>query len=310
MVEYFKEAIKPYNKKVYAMNSDTDAPALWVADEYVKAPLIYDKAYKDFLLNYCKANNIQIVISFFDIELPVLAKLKSEFLNQGITIIVGDEWLATMANDKWQTQSFLKEQGFNTVSSYLSVEDFLSDHEKGASKFSVYVKPRWGMGSISVFKAECINELHFFYQKALKDIEKTYLKYESASSLLNSVFIQELLPGSEYGLDIINDLDGNYQTTIMKKKLAMRSGETDGAITVNEPILPALGERLGKTCKHPANIDVDVFFDGSEAYILEINPRFGGGYPYGEKLEREEYLTPQIGVKSMKGISIIKEKKI
>jgi carbamoyl-phosphate synthase large subunit len=325
MVEYFKEVLKPHSGKVYAMNSELDAPALWKADEYVQSPLIYDIKYKNFLLNYCKENSIKIIISFFDIELPILSNIKSEFYNHGITIIVGDEWLTTMANDKWKTQNFLKQHGFHTVSSYLSVEDFFSDLNVNHSNFPVYVKPRWGMGSISVFKAEDAEELHFFYKKAKKEIENTYLKYESAVDTAHSVLIQEALPGIEFGLDVINDLKGNYQTTIVKRKLAMRAGETDIAVTVDEPILRDLGERLGRICRHPANMDVDVFFDGDSAYILEINPRFGGGYPfshaagvnlpeaivkwyYGEDVEPNEYLTPQIGLKAMKGIVIIKER--
>ena len=97
MVEYFKEALKPYNGKVYAMNSELDASALWVADEYVKAPLIYDLTYKNFLLNFCKTKDIQMVISLFDIELPVLSRLKSEFQHHGVSIVVGDEWLTEVA---------------------------------------------------------------------------------------------------------------------------------------------------------------------------------------------------------------------
>jgi carbamoyl-phosphate synthase large subunit len=325
MVEYFKEALKPYNGKVYAMNSDLDASALWLADEYVKAPLIYDSTYKVILLDFCKTKNIQLVISLFDIELPVLSKLKSEFQDHGISIVVGDEWLTAMANDKWKTQEFLRQYEFETVSSYLSVDEFISDNEKGYSKYPVYVKPRWGMGSISVFKADDEEELRFFFKKVKKEIEQTYLKYESGSAPVHSVLIQEVLPGIEYGLDVINNLRGWYQTTIVKKKLAMRSGETDGAITVQEPMLMKIGEQLGTICKHPANMDVDVFFDGKKAYILEINPRFGGGYPfshaagvmlpeaivkwyYGEQIEINQYLTPKIGVKAMKGIAIIKER--
>jgi carbamoyl-phosphate synthase large subunit len=60
----------------------------------------------------------------------------------------------------------------------------------------------------------------------------------------------------------------------------MRSGETDVAITVKEPKLESLGKMLGEITQHPANMDVDVFFDGTDAYILEMNARFGGGYPF------------------------------
>lgn len=325
MVEYFKEVLQPYAGKVFAINSDLDSPALWEADFSAKSPLIYDSDYEDFIFNYCVNNKINIVISLFDIELPVLSKLKNKFASFGITILVADEWFTEISNDKWKTYRFLNENGFKTEPTFQDLSGFLRAHNEGSADFPVYIKPRWGMGSISVFKAEDIEELKFYYEKTKKEIQRTYLKYESSLDVENSILIQVALKGQEYGLDVINDLEGNYQTTIVKKKLAMRSGETDAAITVDEPFLENLGQKLANLSKHPANLDVDVFFDGNVACILEFNPRFGGGYPFShqaginlpkaiikwylnEKVEKQ-LLKPKIGVKSMKGINMITEKK-
>lgn len=326
IVEYFKEVLKPYNGKVFAINSELDSPALWTADYSAKSPLIYDADYEFFLFNYCIDNKINIVISLFDIELPVLSRLKSKFASFGITILVADDWFTEISNDKWKTYQFLKENGFKTQPIFQQKASFLKTLNEGGVNFPVYVKPRWGMGSISVFKADNIEELNFYFEKAKKEIEKTYLKYESNKDVENSILIQTAFKGQEYGLDIINDLEGNYCCTIIKKKLAMRSGETDAAITVDEPLLEELGRKVAILSKHPANLDVDVFFDGSTSYVLEFNPRFGGGYPFShqagvnlpkaiikwylnEKVEKQ-LLEPKIGIKSMKGISMITEKNI
>jgi carbamoyl-phosphate synthase large subunit len=324
MVEYFKEALEPYNGKVFAINSDYDSPALWIADYAAKSPLIYDETYETFLLNFCIENKINLVISLFDIELPVLSRLKNKFVSSGICIIVADEWFTEIANDKWKTYLFLKDNGFNIQPTYKNKVDFLHALDNDSVDFPVYIKPRWGMGSISVFKAENILEFDFYYSKVKKEIEETYLKYESAKDSDNSVLVQAVFKGEEYGLDVINDLYGNYCGTIVKKKLKMRSGETDAAVTVKESVLEDVGEKLAALSRHPANMDVDVFFDGITPLILEFNPRFGGGYPFShqagvnlpkaiimwylnEKID-QELLKPQIGVKSMKGISIISEK--
>ncbi|MDR7208964.1 ATP-grasp domain-containing protein [Flavobacterium piscis] len=326
MVEYFKEALKPYKGKVFAINSDLDSPALWIADYSAKSPLIYDNEYEMFLLNYCVENKINVVISLFDIELPVLSRLKDKFASSAITIIVADTWFTDIANDKWKTYLFLKENNFEVLPTYQNQFDFLDAFDKGLIDFPVYIKPRWGMGSISVFKADNMVELNFYYEKVKKEIQNTYLKYESDKDTDNSILIQTALKGEEYGLDVINDLNGNYCCTIVKKKLMMRSGETDSAITVNEPVLEAIGKKLAVLSKHPANMDVDVFFDGTTPSVLEFNPRFGGGYPFShqagvnlpkaiikwylnEKIEKE-LLKPKIGIKSMKGISIITEENI
>ena len=123
-------------------------------------------------------------------------------------------------------------------------------------------------------------------------------------------------------MDIINDLSGQHQVTVVKQKLSMRSGETDKAITVKNVALEKLGAYIAAITRHPANMDVDVFWDGEKAYILEFNPRFGGGYPFShaagihlpkaivvwlrnETVNKAELLTPRIGVQAMKGITVI-----
>ncbi len=124
-------------------------------------------------------------------------------------------------------------------------------------------------------------ELKAFYNMTLRKIEQTYLKYESKQEMNKSVLIQEKINGQEYGLDVINDLNGNYQTTIVKEKYSMRAGETDCAKVVENKKLKDIGEKIGRILKHTANMDVDIFLaDDGTPYILEMNARFGGGYPF------------------------------
>ena len=119
-----------------------------------------------------------------------------------------------------------------------------------------------------------------FYKKIKKEIQKSYLKYESREDISKAILIQEVLDGQEYGLDVINDLEGKYQNTIVKQKYAMRSGETDCALTVRWKEAEKLGETLSELLDHTGNLDVDVFKVGEEPYVLEMNARFGGGYPF------------------------------
>jgi len=325
IVDYFGAVVRPDGGKVFAINSNIDAAALWVADQYSQCPLIYDPGYESFLLDYCVKNDISLVISLFDIELPVLSGLKAKFAENGITVVVADKWFTDMANDKWKTQEFLKQHGFPTVPTFLSAEEFAAAQSRGEVNFPVFVKPRWGMGSLSLFRAFDHDDVDFYLKKARKGIANTYLKYESGADLDQAVLIQPKLPGEEFGLDIINDLNGVYQTTVVKRKVAMRAGETDVAETVNEPILEELGRKLAEISKHPGNMDIDVFFDGTTPYILELNPRFGGGYPFshqaginlpeaivrwheGKPVDKTRLLTPKVGVRSMKGMAIITAK--
>lgn len=278
LLEYFREVIE--DGEIHAMNSTDISPAFQVADKWTVSPLIYDENYIPFLMDYCKKNKIDIIISLLDIDLMILAKYKKKFLEIGVKVIVSDEIVINICNDKWITYKFLIENEFQAPKTYIDLNEAIDELDSGQISYPVIIKPRWGLGSISVYKADNQQELEILYKKTKREIFDTYLKYESKEEREACVLIQQILPGQEFGLDVINDLQGRYQTTIIKKKIAMRSGETDCAETLNNQRIKEIGEKLSKSLGHIANLDVDVFVDGDNVYILEMNARFGGGYPF------------------------------
>ena len=320
LVEYFKEALNGCGE-VHVANSDDNSPAFLVADKCIVTPLIYDNNYISFLLEYCNKNNINAIISLFDIDLPILSKNKKLFAENGIRVIISDKKVLDICNDKYSTYLFLKEHDFNTPKTYLNIED-----AKNNLDYPVVLKPRWGMGSIGIYKADNDEELEIFYKKLSREIFNTYLKYESSIDAKHAILIQEMINGQEYGLDIINDLQGNYQNTIVKRKIAMRSGETDCAETVDFLEMKLIGEKLSKSLKHIANLDCDVFVTvDNTVYILELNARFGGGYPFShlagvnlpkaiikwlknEIVDINELLTAKPNVYGQKDINIVRIK--
>src|SRR5690554_429668 len=121
MIEYFKEALEGKGL-VHAANSELTY-ALTLADQKTITPPIYDETYIDFLLKYCKENNIKAIISLFDIDLPVLSKNKQLFKEEGINIVVSDFWVTETCNDKWLTYQFLRDNYIQTPKSYISLEE-------------------------------------------------------------------------------------------------------------------------------------------------------------------------------------------
>lgn len=320
LVKYFKEALGE-NGEVHVSNSTDITPAFIYADKSIVTPLICEKEYVSFLLDYCNQNKISAIISLFDVDLPILSANRKVFKDIGVWVIVSDKEVINICNDKWETYNFLTNNGFNTPRTYISLGSVLQAITAQEIQFPVIVKPRWGMGSIAVFEAENKYELEVLYNKVAFNIKSTYLKYESQQDFGKCVLIQEKIRGQEYGLDVVNNLRGEYQNTIVKKKYAMRSGETDCAETINSPVLKELGKNLSNKLNHVANLDVDVFLDGDIPYILEMNARFGGGYPFSHiaginlplaivKWLRNEkvdgsLLTEQIGVLAHKNIEIV-----
>lgn len=278
MVKYFKEALEN-GGQVHVCNSEPCSIAFKYADKSVVSPLIYDKQYIPFLLGYCIDNKIDIVVSLFDIDLLILAKNKEYFEQMGISVIVSDQNIIEICNDKWQTYNFLKSNGFNVPETYLSLNDVKKKILKGELKYPIVVKPRFGCGSISVDIAYCEEDIDYLSRKVDRIISDSYLKYES-SATNDRIIYQEYLQGQEYGADIINDLNGTNQGVNIRKKLAMRSGETDIAELIKFPMLENELEKLSKITGHIANMDCDIFISNNVPYILEMNARFGGGYPF------------------------------
>ncbi|KGK10165.1 ATP-grasp domain-containing protein [Vibrio navarrensis] len=277
LVNYFKDALKSRDGKVFAANS-IETYALTQADGFTITPPIYSDGYIDYLIRYCLKYNIRAIISLFDIDLPVLSKHKCEFEKNGIRVVVSDESVIEICNDKWKTYQFLVSHNITTPKTYLSLNEVHQDIEN--LSFPLIVKPRWGMGSIGIYKADDMDELSIFYKKVINEIKSSYLKYESESDIEQSVLIQQCISGAEYGVEVINDLDKNYVTTLCKKKLAMRSGETDQAITLQSIELENIGKNLSEKLGHIAVLDTDCLEQDGRFYVLEMNARFGGQYPF------------------------------
>lgn len=277
LVNYFKDAVKPYSGKIFAANS-IETYALKQADGFAITPPIYSEGYIDYLLNYCIEKKIKAIVSLFDIDLPILSKHKYEFEKNGIRVVVSDESVIEVCNDKWKTYQFLISHNIATPKTYLTLKNVYEDIDN--LSFPLIVKPRWGMGSIGIYKADDMDELNVLYKKVINEIKSSYLKYESAGDLEQSVLIQQCISGAEYGIEVINDLYKNYVTTLCKKKLAMRSGETDQAITLDEPKLRAIGQDLANKLGHIAVLDTDCLEQDGQYYVLEMNARFGGQYPF------------------------------
>ena len=276
LVEYFKEVIKGEGKLYAANNFYT--PSLSKADEYVLTPLIYDKGYVDFLLEYCKSKNISILISLFDIDLPILAMNKNKFTEAGILLIVPSPDVLKICNDKWETFHFLKNNNFPTPQTWLSPTLAMEAWQRKKVS-SIIIKPRWGMGSIGIFEAFQPDEIALLGEVCRRRIQSSYLKYESQQTPDDCVIYQEYLEGQEYGMDVVNDLQGSHRATWMRKKLAMRAGETDEAEIVDLPLLRQLASGLS-VLGHIGNLDVDVIERNGKFYVIDMNARFGGGYPF------------------------------
>ena len=276
LLRYFKKALEG-SGDLHAASNKERSPAFIYADQSVVTPDPYDKEYIPFLLDYCIENHIGGIVPFSDTELLHLAKNKSLFEKNGVRAVVSDEEIISVLCDKWETYRFCLKNNIRVPNTYLSVENALSDIKKSVVSYPLIVKPRWGYGSLYVFEADDEEELKIFFNKIHKCIMSSELRHE-AGATDDNVLIQEKLKGQEYGMDVINDLGSNYMNSIIKVKYSMRSGSTEFGEVVGNAALKKFGAYLSETIGHIGNLDVDLIMEGDRPYLLEMNPRFGGGY--------------------------------
>ena len=278
LLKYFKENMNE-GDKVVATDMQLSAPALQVADVKLQVPAVYDPKYVDITLQICKEQKIDALLSLNDLELPILAENKAKFEAEGVKVIVSDPSVIDIAFDKYKTAQWVESLGLKSPKTFVRLEDAKRALESGELHFPLFMKPRWGSGSIGLESIADMEELDIYYGLLMKKIKKTILATASVGD--EYIMIQEKLTGSEYGLDIMNDLDGKNIGVSVKQKLAMRSGETDKAVTVDLPEVREMGRKIGEALGHIGNLDVDIMQRADGAYcVLELNPRFGGGFPF------------------------------
>ncbi len=262
VIQYFKRTFCGQGT-VVATDASELGPAIYEADKYYIVPHITAPGYIDVILDICKREHIDGVLSLIDPELSLLAQHEEDFKAVGVTVIGSSYDLCEMALDKMQMYGWLKSNGYNCARSWMKKEEFFKAVNAGEVTYPVFVKPYRGSASISISKV---------YDKETIDLLFAHNE---------DLMIQEFLNGQEIGADVYIDLiSGEVVSIFTKKKILMRAGETDKAVSFKDPDLFKLIEKFVLEAGYKGQIDIDIFDIGGKYYISEVNPRFGGGYPH------------------------------
>ena len=279
LVRFFKEALHGRGQ-VIACDFCDSAPALAEADRRFLVPPIDAPEYLDVLLSICRSQEVRLIIAVNDLELPDLAREAPRFHAVGTMPVVSSPRLIATCQDKWATFRWLGEMGVPTPETYLSLDDARQALAGGAIEFPLLIKPRWGSSSVGIERVETERELALAYEWGQVQARRGLLGRLSPAGTDNGLVVQQWHRGQEYGLDIVNDLQGVYRATLARRKLTMRAGNTDRAVTVADSALEQLGRYLGGRLEHVGCLDCDVLATDGGYLVLDLNPRLGGGYPF------------------------------
>lgn len=280
LIDYFK-AEEDFAINAVGVDMSNSAPALSACDRWHIVPSIYADNYIESLLDICKLEKIDTLISLNDMDLSVLSSNREQFIELGVRLVLSQHNAIDISADKYKTFKFCVENNIPSPISFLKLDDAIESIKSNKVKYPLIAKPRWGSASFEIHKAINSSELEEVYYRCKKNISKSHLSKFKESE--DDVIIQEFIDGNEYGVDIFNDMHGNYRGVISKQKISMRAGETDKALTVSNDPFNEFSKIISNSLKHVGNMDCDFLEKDKKLYLLEMNPRFGGGYPFSHE---------------------------
>jgi len=269
LIKNFQESLKKFNSNglVFAIDLNPKlSSACQIADDFEKAPRVTDKNYIEFLKEFSIKNKISIIVPTIDTELSILARAKDEFKTIGIDIAISSVEMCETFYLKSTTEKFFKEFGFKTPDNLNSIQNV---------QYPIFAKlnnSSCSVGAEKVDNFERANELQ---------VENS-----------NYVF-QEFIDGDEFTVDVFVDQNGDVISVVPRQRLEVRAGEVSKALAIKDrSIIDEVKKIFSKQKGFYGTITVQLFKRGSEIIFIEINPRFGGGYPlsYRAGSDFAEYL--------------------
>ena len=282
LVRDFKETLVRFYAEAKVFTTDMNpelAPAAYVSDGCFEVLRVTDENYISQLLDICKKNEIGMIVPTIDTELLVLAENKKLFNDNDIIVCVSDLDFIIVCRDKRNTGDFLEKHNIRVPKAV----------DKYNPTFPLFAKPYDGSLSTNLHYIKNAEELT---QDILDDPKLLFMEYIDKETY------------KEYTIDMYYGTDNCVKCIVPRERIKIRAGEINKGRTVKCPLMDYIKERLDKIEGCIGCICIQVFFNPltEDVVGIEINPRFGGGYPqsyaaggnYPEMLIKEYFLGEKI----------------
>jgi carbamoyl-phosphate synthase large subunit len=246
--------------EVLAADMSRLSSAFHSADRAFLVPSCSSPEFVPAMLDVCRRQRVSLVIPTIDPELPVYAASRDRFLEIGTTVAVSSPEVVAIGSDKDETHAWLVRSNFPTVGQ-ASIPGVAAHPELWP--FPLVVKPRFGSASIGVATVHDAGELE-------------------AATRGGEFVAQATARGDEYTIDVLADARGACAGTVPRRRIEVRAGEVSKGVTTRSGELMELARCLCEALPGAYGaLTVQVFMDGptGEINVIEINPRFAGGFP-------------------------------
>lgn len=282
LVRGFQETVRRFFPDAKVFTTDMNprlAPAAYVSDGCFKVLRVTDPNYIQQLLKLCQDNEIGMIVPTIDTELLVLAENKNLFDDNEIFVSVSSMDFIRVCRDKRNTGEFFEKHGIRVPKAI----------DKYHPTFPMFAKPY--DGSLST-------NLHY-----IRNAEELTEEILNDSKLLFMEYIDKAVY-KEYTVDMYYGRDNKVKCIVPRERIKIRAGEINKGLTEKEPLTHYLLDRLETIEGCIGCICIQLFLNPQTGDVvgIEINPRFGGGYPqtyaaggnYPEYLIREFFLGEKI----------------
>ena len=259
LVKLFKKELKAVfpDAKVYTTDMNpTLAPAGYVSDKCFEVSRVTDEHYLECLIHICKENGVKLVIPTIDTELLLLASHKDDLKSHGIETIVSDLDFITACRDKRNTNGL-----FGNL--HIRIPE---PRDKFHPVFPMFAKPYDGSLSKDLF---VIHRKEDLTAEILEHPKLIFMEYIDKTQY------------KEYTVDMYYGKDNKVKCIVPRERIEIRAGEINKGCTRKNYLVEFLKERMGYMKGVVGCICIQLFYRENDKDVvgIEINPRFGGGYP-------------------------------
>ncbi|MGL5562897.1 MAG: ATP-grasp domain-containing protein [Tannerellaceae bacterium] len=259
LVTLFKKELKAIfpSGKVFTTDMNPNmAPAGIVSDNCFKVCRVTDPEYIDLLISICLENEVKLIVPTIDTELLVLSKVKDRFAQYGISIMVSDYKFISTCRDKRNTNAFFEKCQIRVPNPI----------DKNKPTYPMFAKPYDGSLSKDLF-----------YIKTPDDLTAEILNHPK---LIFMEYIDKSIY-KEFTVDLYYGSDHKLKSVVPRERVEIRAGEINKGFTRKNYLMPYLKDRIACLPGVVGCICIQLFYneDTNDVVAIEINPRYGGGYP-------------------------------
>lgn len=240
-----------FGGKILATDSSSLSAGFFMADINEIIPQADEHSFLDRLFQIVKMYQVEVLMPSSGSDIYPYSENRKQLAEMGAEAIVSDRDKLEICRDKMLT--------FQTLSNKFVLPFTTAESDK-IDTFPVLAKPRFGKGSRGIVKIDDESDLRYIISKR------------------DDLVFQEYLPGTEYTVDVLSDLDGKPIIAVPRIRMQTKAGISTKGRVLRDPALEMecmkIAELVG--IRGPCCMQMKESAEG-RLKLIEINPRMGGG---------------------------------